>query len=211
MTGDDPFLILVLFGGSLYVGRLWYQDFCAARRGTPNPRGFPGAVPCPAVAVWVAVAAVLALLAAETWGEIALGVSGEQRNVTVLFLLSMVAAAWIEELIFRGYLVVATKGRAALVWSILGFSLLFALLHPFLWEWKKDEAALLGGTLEWRFGPKALFSFGMVYLHSLLFYAARFNPLNPSRSLLPCFAAHLANNLGVFAIKAAQGHVVGWW
>jgi len=35
--------------------------------------------------------------------------------------------------------------------------------------------------------------------------------LNPTRSLLPCIAAHAAKNAGVFVIKAAQGHVSGWW
>ena len=29
--------------------------------------------------------------------------------------------------------------------------------------------------------------------------------------LIPCIAAHLAKNLGVFVIKLAQGHVSGWW
>ena len=46
---------------------------------------------------------------------------------------------------------------------------------------------------------------------TLWFYAVRFWPLNPTRSLLPCVAAHAAKNLGVLAVKAAQGHVSGWW
>jgi hypothetical protein len=29
--------------------------------------------------------------------------------------------------------------------------------------------------------------------------------------LLPCFVAHAAKNLGVFAIKYAEGFVGGWW
>jgi hypothetical protein len=38
----------------------------------------------------------------------------------------------------------------------------------------------------------------------------RFLPLNPTRSLLPSIAAHAAKNMGVFAIKYAQGFVTGW-
>jgi len=55
----------------------------------------------------------------------------------------------------------------------------------------------------------------MVFLFSFWLYAMRFPlrypKLNPSRSLIPCIAAHLAKNLGVFVIKLAQGHVSGWW
>jgi len=50
-----------------------------------------------------------------------------------------------------------------------------------------------------------------VFAGSLWFYAVRFASWNPQRSLLPCFAAHAAKNLGVIAVKAAQGFVVGWW
>jgi hypothetical protein len=39
----------------------------------------------------------------------------------------------------------------------------------------------------------------------------RFFGLNPQRSLLPCFVAHAAKNLGVLAIKYVQGFVGGWW
>ena len=35
--------------------------------------------------------------------------------------------------------------------------------------------------------------------------------MNPTRSLLPCVAAHLAKNLGVVAVKYAQGFVGDWW
>ena len=49
------------------------------------------------------------------------------------------------------------------------------------------------------------------YPGSLWFYAVRFFPLNPTRSLLPCVAAHATKNLGVIALKYAQGFGDGWW
>ena len=54
------------------------------------------------------------------------------------------------------------------------------------------------------------FSTLMVFLGSLWFYAMRFQPANPGRSLIPCIVAHLVKNLGVVVIKAAQGFVVGF-
>ncbi|MGA2053040.1 MAG: CPBP family intramembrane glutamate endopeptidase, partial [Opitutales bacterium] len=87
--------------------------------------------------------------------------------------------------------------------GIVGFSLLFSLLHPFLWDWKSG--------LVFDFSLKAWWSPALVFASSLWFYTVRFYPLNPARSLLPCIAAHLAKNLGVFAIKLAQGHVTSWW
>ena len=124
--------------------------------------------------------------------------------MTVLLGLYTLAAAFVEELIFRGYVVVENRGRTALVAGIVGASLVFALLHPFLWEWKD-------GALTMHFGPKAWFSTGAIFAGSLWFYAVRFLPGNPTRSLVPCIAAHAAKNLGVFVIKYAQGFVSGWW
>jgi uncharacterized protein len=46
---------------------------------------------------------------------------------------------------------------------------------------------------------------------SLWLYTVRFFGLNPQWSLLPCFVAYAAKNLGVFAIKYVEGFVGGWW
>jgi len=86
----------------------------------------------------------------------------------------------------------------------VGVSLLFALLHPFLWEWKGDG-------LTAHFGGKAWFSTAAIFAGSLWFYTVRFFRLNPQRSLLPCIVAHATKNLGVLAIKYVQGFVGGWW
>ncbi len=204
MGQDNPLLLLAMLVAAGVAGKWWLDDYRAARRGTPHPRALPGATAAPLGAVMLAAGGALVLLAGETAGEFALDVSGEQSRMTVLFGGYTLAAAFIEELLFRGFLVVENRGRAALLAGIVGASALFALLHPFLWEWSE-------GRLLVHPGAKAWWSTAAVFAGSLWFYAVRFLPNNPGRSLLPCFAAHAAKNLGVFAVKYALGFVSGWW
>ncbi len=95
------------------------------------------------------------------------------------------------------------RGRAALVAGAVGASVLFAALHPFVWQWDDDGFAFT-------FTAKGWFSFGAVFAVSLWFYYCRFARWNPAQSLIPCFAAHLAKNVGVIAIKGAQGFLTGF-
>lgn len=205
MGQDNPLLLAGMLVAVGYFGKLWLDDYRAARDGKPNPRALPGAVPSlrPAATI-IAILGALALLAFETMGEYRLGISEEQSTITVLFGVYTLAAAFMEELIFRGFLVVQHRGRALLVAGIVGASLLFALLHPFLWKWED-------GAVHFQWGAKGWFSTAVVFASSLWFYTVRFWPLNPTRSLVPCIAAHAAKNLGVFAVKYAQGFVSGWW
>ena len=153
----------------------------------------------------IAIGGALVLLAGETVGEVALGVASEQSRMTWLFALySVCAAPVIEELIFRGWIVVERRGTALLWLGAIGASVAFALLHPFLWRW--DDAGFA-----FTFGRKGWFSTVVVFATSLWFYAARFGRWNATRSLLPCFAAHAAKNLGVVAIKAAAGFMGALW
>jgi len=207
-------MLLAVASLTAYVFYVWLGDFRRGLAGATDARAFPGAVPCSWATVGVAVAGALALLGLETGGEYGLGVSQQQSNITVLYLVAMVCAAFGEELVFRGFLVVTTRGTFALVASILGFSLLFALGHPFLWAWK-SMADGQPKQLIFDFSLKAWWSTAMVFIFSFWLYALRFPvcypKLNPRHSLIPCIAAHLAKNLGVFMIKLAQGHVSGWW
>lgn len=203
---DNPLMQLCLLAAGLYVSYLWWTDYEAARGKRPvtNLNPFPGATTASLRAMLIASAGALAILGAETWGEIALGIDGQQSKITVLFGIYTLVAAIMEEVIFRGFLVVEKRGRAALVAGIVGASLVFGLLHPFLWKWDDEGFAL---TLT----AKGWFSFAAVFAGSLWFYACRFASWNPNRSLLPCFAAHFTKNAGVFIIKAAQGYVTGAW
>jgi len=201
----NPLFILLLIGAAVWVARAWTLDYRAALAGKPNERALPGATPASARAVAIASVGVLVILAAETGGEQVLGLTAEQSKLTVLFgLYSILGAPVIEEVLFRGYLIIDKRGRVALWAGVIGVSLLFALMHPFLWEWK-------GQGLTAHFSAKAWFSTAVIFVLSLWFYTVRFVGLNPQRSLLPCFVAHATKNLGVLAIKYVQGFVGGWW
>ncbi|HVZ63723.1 MAG TPA: CPBP family intramembrane glutamic endopeptidase [Lacunisphaera sp.] len=204
MGRENPWLLVVLIGAIAWVANGWWVDYRAVRCGRPNPRGYPGTTPAGRAAVLLAAAGACLLLGAETWGEHALGLVHQQSRVSVLFGVYSLGAAFAEELIFRGYVVIENRGRAAFLAGVVGASLVFAALHPFLWEWTDAGLVLHSNTKAW-------FSTAMVFTNSLWFYAARFLPVNRTRSLLPCITAHATKNLGVFAVKYAQGFVSGWW
>ncbi|MDR2981798.1 MAG: CPBP family intramembrane metalloprotease [Puniceicoccales bacterium] len=209
---ESPLGILIAVIAAVFIGRMWWQDFSDARKGTPNPKALPGATPSSIKLILIGIIGAVLLTALETIGELALGISGEQKNISVLFLGAMLAAALLEEIIFRGYIVITNRGRTALIASILGASLVFALAHDFLWQFSMPEGApwwQFWQGLSANFTLKGWFSFGFVFLASLFFYGLRFHPKNVHRSLLPCFAAHAAKNIAVFLIKLAQGHVAG--
>ncbi len=194
-----------MIGGGLYFASMWYSDWQSDRTGLGNHAApLPGTTSASRSAILIAIGGALLLLAAETWGEIALGLSEQQSDITLLFGLYTLVAAIVEEVVFRGYLVVEKRGRTALLAGILGASLVFALLHNHLWRWDDEGFAL---TLT----AKGWFSFSAIFLGSLWFYTCRFASWNPRHSLLPCFAAHFAKNAGVLVIKAIQGHLIGLW
>lgn len=200
---NHPFLLVLLTLAGLYVARLWRNDL--RRAGTPtapvNP--LPGATPATRRAIVIAVAGSLLLLGAETAGEAWLGIADQQSYMTWLFALYSVAAApVIEELIFRGFLVVENHGRFALWAGTVVASAAFALLHPFLWQWD-------GEGFRFSLTTKGWFSTAILFVTSLWLYVARFAAWNPNHSLLPCFAAHAAKNAGVVIIKAATGFMAG--
>ena len=204
---DSPLLILVAFAAALYLLKLWIDDVRAARAGSPNPKALPGASLAPSLALWIGALGAAFLVVLETAGELALGVSAEQSDITVIFLFAMIGAGILEEVVFRGFLVVQNRGRALLILSIIGFSLLFALLHfqyyteiPEDGTWRDVELVIT---------TKSGWSLLLLFLNSIWFYAVRFGPWNPSRSLLPCFVAHVTSNVGVFVVKLFQGHVTG--
>ncbi len=209
---NHPLLLILMTGVGIFCAWIWRQDLRSnlQRRQAAEPKpanggGLPGAEPSSARAVIIAVVGALVILALETWGESVLGLTAEQSKMTAVFALySVVGAPIIEELIFRGFLVVEHK-RSTVVWAgALGASVLFAALHPFLWRW--EDAGF-----EWTLTAKGWFSTVIVFATSLWLYAARLAFWNPTKSLLPCFAAHAAKNIGVVAIKGATGFLSGWW
>jgi uncharacterized protein len=202
---NNPALLVLLIAAGVWLGWLWQGDRRVARAGKPAGHALPGATDVPVRALVIAVGGALLLLAAETAGEFALGIARDQSHMTWLFALYSVASApLVEETIFRGYLVVDGRGAHARWMGVLGASVGFALLHPFLWQWDAAGFALTLGLKNW-------FSFAVVFATSVWFYVARFAAWNPRHSLLPCFAGHAAKNAGVVAIKAALGFMGPLW
>jgi len=201
---DSPLFQLIYIGLIAYFFHLWLSDLRQHRKGSPNPKAIQGATPSNRIVCTIGALGALIILGFETGGEIALGISDEQKNITLLFALVTLCAPIVEEIIFRGYLVLQNHGKKMLLLSIFGCSLLFTLLHPFLWTWEDKQLVL-------HFTTKAWFSSTIILANSLWFYYLRFSARNPQRSLIPCFIAHFASNLGVVLIKAFQGHLIGWY
>lgn len=200
---ESPFMILLYVGVAAYVGYMYWGDYQSNQTsGQTDPRGMPGATSASWGLYGIAVIGALLILAAETGGEIALGIASEQSEMVWYFVFAILGAGIVEEVIFRGYLVVDNKGHAALIGSCVGFSLIFAIIHGHFWSNEEGEA------FAWTFTTKAFFTTGILLANSLWFYALRFGPWNKNRSLFPCMLAHAASNFGVFAVKLAQGFVV---
>ncbi len=197
---ENPIMILLYVGIAVYVGKMYWGDYLAAKSGEPNASAMPGATATPVVAYVIGAIGALLLLGLETGGEIALGVASEQSEMVWYFVFAIVAAGIVEEVIFRGFLVVDTKGKGLLIASCIGFSLIFAIIHAHFWSTEDG--------FEWTFTTKAFFSTGILFANSLWFYAVRFGPWNPQHSLFPCMLAHAASNLGVFVVKLLQGYVI---
>ena len=201
---QDPLTIVFVTVVSVFVLKLWLADYWRHKSGAPDARALPGATSVGSRVLVFGTLVAVSLVLVETWGEYRLGLTDKQSSVTWLFLLGMLSAGFIEELIFRGFLVIDGRGRRLLVASILGFSALFALLHFHWIDWKGLDA----GLVEFRFTPAAAWWTLLLFLNSLLFYWLRFCRWNPKRSLVPCFVAHIASNVAVFLVKLAQGFVV---
>ena len=200
---ESPFMILLYVGVAAYVGYMYWGDYQSNQASEqPDPRGMPGATSASWGLYGIGVIGALLILAAETGGEIALGIASEQSEMVWYFVFAILGAGIVEEVIFRGYLVVDNKGRAALIGSCVGFSLIFAIIHGHFWSNEEGQA------FAWTFTTKAFFTSGILLANSLWFYALRFGPWNKNRSLFPCMLTHAASNLGVFCVKWAQGFVV---
>lgn len=197
---ENPVMILLYLGIAAYVGWIYRGDYLAYRAGKAEGGGMPGATPADLGVYLIGVIGALTVLAVETGGEIALGIADEQSTMVWYFVFASLGAGIVEEVIFRGYLVVENRGRAALIGSIVGFSALFALIHGHFWSTEDG--------FEWTFTTKACFTTGILFANSIWFYLLRFGPWNPKRSIFPCMVAHAASNLGVFFVKWYQGFVM---
>ncbi len=206
---ENPLVVLLYAGAAGYLLHIWLQDYKLKQTDTPPPAPLPGATPVSTGWLWIAGIGAAILVALETAGEGLLGIHDEQTTIQWWFLIAMLAAGIIEEVVFRGYLISLKRGPFMMWASVVGFSLLFAVLHPYLWQFESPEdGSWLEGRLIFDFGVKAWFTTTFLFLNSLFFYCLRVAPGNPHRSLLPCFVAHTMSNLLVYLVKAFQGFVV---
>lgn len=205
---DNPILIILLLAASIYVFNLWRHDYRLQRNGQRLSNPFPGATPSPLRWIIVGIIGAVFIVLLETVGEIGLGVSEEQSDVTAVMLIPFVCAGFLEELVFRGFVYYDRGGRRLLWGSIVLASLGFALLH-FQYYLEFPDDGMLPERI--KMDAKSSWSLLILFINALWFYYLRFSARNARRSLIPCFAAHIASNVAVFGVKLGQGHVIGWW
>jgi len=126
MTIENPSALLALIGVAGYVFHLWLGDYRSRAREMRPVSPLPGATETTSRAVAIACAGAFVLLLIEVWGEHRLGISEAQSKITWLFAIYTLFAAFGEELLFRGYVVIEKRGRVVFLSSVIGFSLIFA-------------------------------------------------------------------------------------
>ncbi len=102
-TQSDPVMSLLIFAGGLYFLKMWWDDTVNARRGDPHPKALPGTTECGWGWVGLAAAGSVGLVLISTLVEVASGMSARQSDTIWLALLGWVGAAFIEEILVRGY------------------------------------------------------------------------------------------------------------
>lgn len=183
----QPFLYFLL-GAVVLIA--WAKEV-QQRKMKATPEGFwPGTTSASLASVLLSISGVILITLAESCVEIRYQVSHEQSNLAAITLLSLLGAAVVEEVVFRGFVAPAHLTGLKLLLVVLIGSAVFALFHGF-------NISSIQGKISYLFA----------FLTSVWLYFARFNPLNPQRSLLPCLAGHCVRNLAVFGIKLAQGFI----
>ena len=193
---DSPLYSIIYFLAGVYLFKIWYSDLKAKQK---PKNALAGSTSCSwGFALFGAFIGAVLLLA-DTVSERALGFDELQSTVAFWARKVWISNAFIEELFFRGYFYKYNNGFLSA--SCLIMSLVFALFHPFLWDYSAEEGLTFNLSLQAFVNTSNKFAF------SVLMYALRFVPQNKDRSLIPCIAAHLVYNVGVFAIKLCTGFV----
>lgn len=214
---DSPWIYVAALAVIPFFYRMCWQDYKAQASGETLPNALPGMTP---VAVWVSLFSmlgVLVILGIEIAGEYRLGIVEKQSEMTIVFaLVTVFVAPLIEEVIFRGFLCF-DKTKAALLASIVGGSVLFALLHAHIITFETPDEDKLATSVElfggmWlQYGNGALLTTSILFVRSLWLYAVRFMPGNARHSIIPCVLAHMISNVGVVVAKGFQGKLSFAW
>ncbi|NBV38946.1 MAG: CPBP family intramembrane metalloprotease [Verrucomicrobia bacterium] len=183
----QPFLYFLL-GAVVLIA--WAKEV-QERKIKASAEGFwPGTTSSSLASVLLSVSGILLITLAESCVEIRYQVAHEQSSLVAITILSLLGAAVVEEIVFRGFVAPAHLTGLKLLMVVLIGSAVFALFHGF-------NLSTTQGKI----------SFIFAFLTSVWLYFARFNPLNSQRSLLPCLVGHCVRNLAVFGIKWAQGFI----
>ena len=148
MSDNLIFNLIGLLAG-VYLMHLWWADtrICISNSEDPPKGLLPGASLAPVSTCLLAIVGAVTIILIVSLLEKIMDVADNQTTLSWWFLLAMLGAAITEEVIFRGYLVVQNKGRSTFIMSILFFSSLFALIHPYLWTHTADNPAACNGSL----------------------------------------------------------------
>ena len=186
--------------------RMWLQDLKS--RSQVDRLSLPGTTPASLIACISASVGAIAIVLIISGVEYVTGIANQQSRIPFFYLLPMLGAAITEEVIFRGYLVVRNRGRAMLIASAVFFSILFAVIHPYLWSHSVADPKGFEwlSTLRLRLDTYSVVATASIAILSLWYYYVRFSKQNPNRSLIPCFCAHASANLTVFIIKLSSGY-----
>lgn len=178
----------------------WATDYRRWKSGAPFERALPGATGASWKLVRLSVLVSIGIAAVQILGEYALGVTGTLSPIPAYLILPLLGAGIVEELIFRGYLVIEKKGRRTMIVSIVFFSIASALVHGHL-------LAKVDYGFRMTFAPASIWWTLILVVNSLWWYTVRFLPSNKDKSLLPCFAGHMASTLVIFLVRMVQGCV----
>ena len=163
---EDPLIILIYCAIAIYIANIYRADIKAFVAGEPNVKALPGAKPTNGLLIFASVLGALVLLGNAVVGEYALGIVEAQSEMVWFFVFASISAGVIEEVVFRGYLVVQNRGRNALVLSCLGFSLVFALVHGYLWS--MEDGFAWNFTVQGFSIPGSYFLIQSVFMHCVL-------------------------------------------
>lgn len=118
---ENPIMIVLYIGVAAYVLSMYRGDLKAELAGEGSASAMPGAKPFGWLAALIGVIGALIILAIETGGEIALGISAEQSDMVWYFVFASLAAGVVEEVIFRGFWSFRTKVRQHWLAVVSGF------------------------------------------------------------------------------------------
>jgi len=181
-------IVYLLIGlGVVYA---WFSEYRKRQR-NPGPELFwPGTTRAPISGILITISGILLFTVAETCAEIHYQLTASHTVSYFNKLVATIAAAIVEEMVFRGFVAPSHLRGIKLLGLIFIGSIIFSAIHGFDFSTVQGRISLIS-----------------TFFISTWLYLGRYNPLNPERSILPCLIGHVVRNLAVFGVKLSQGFV----